>query len=73
MQYCEHQNVNVDVVEDHSVSGHSVICNECGRWWRYHMDWRVAWEHFNGWERPDARGTPPETVHVGCSLTPIST
>jgi hypothetical protein len=31
------------------------------------MDWRVAWEHFNGWERSEADGTASETVRVDCS------
>ena len=73
MQHCEHQNVTVDIVEDHYVSGHSVTCNECGRWWRYYMDWRVAWEHFNEWERSEGHGSPPETIRVSCFPTPVST
>ncbi len=67
MNFCEHGNVTVDIVDEPLDSGHLVGCNACGRWWRYHMAWRVAWEHFNGWERSEADGTTPETIRVDCS------
>jgi len=67
MNFCEHGNLTVDIVDESLDSGHLVSCNACGRWWRYHMDWRVAWEHFNGCERSEAYGTAPETIRVDCS------
>ena len=68
MQYCEHEDVAVDIADDALDTGHVVSCNACGRWWRYYMDRRVAWGHFNGWQRPGASGSyASETVHVVCT------
>ena len=67
MHFCEHEDVTIDIADDLE-TGHVVRCNGCGRWWRYYMDWRLAWVHFSRWQRPEANdSTVSETVHVVCS------
>ena len=61
MDYCRHDDVDLDTNEDH----YAISCNQCGRWWRCYGQVAEVWSDFIRYGRMDA--SDPSTVHIVCS------